>query len=121
MRFASLLAAAQLSALASPNANAGLSGLTLPGMLSFASALQMQVQPHFGLAGFGIDRLSTPESEPMRLPMRPANPRVPAVPSAAPIPHPQGPAHAPAAQPPSVPATSPRGSLNKRGAPPTYA
>lgn len=55
MRLASLLAFAQLSAVAVPNANVGIPGFRFPGILSLASALQLHVQPQFGFLGLSID------------------------------------------------------------------
>ena len=57
IRFAALLASAQFEAVAVPNANKGKPGLMLPGMVSSASARQVQVHPRFGQSGGGIFRL----------------------------------------------------------------
>src|SRR5437016_2801388 len=53
-RFAALLASAQFPAVAVPKANTGNPGLMLPGIVSSASALQVQVQPFLGHSGSGI-------------------------------------------------------------------
>lgn len=51
---AALLAAAQSAAVAVPKANRARPGLMLPGIVSSASALQVQVHPQLGFAGAGI-------------------------------------------------------------------
>jgi hypothetical protein len=53
-RFAALLASAQFPAVTVPKANKGKPGLMLPGIVSSASALQVQVQPFLGHSGSGI-------------------------------------------------------------------
>jgi hypothetical protein len=50
IRFASLVASAQLDALAVPKANRGSPDRTFPGIVSSASALHVQVYSHLGLA-----------------------------------------------------------------------
>jgi len=56
LRFACLLASAQFFAVAVPKANAMSPGRIFPGILSFASALQLQVHPQLGFFGLGIVR-----------------------------------------------------------------
>jgi hypothetical protein len=59
LRQASFLAVVQSAAVAVPKANRGKPGFRLSGMVSSASALQLQVHPRTGLAGLMTD-LSAP-------------------------------------------------------------
>jgi hypothetical protein len=58
-RFPSRFAMAQSEAVTVAKANGGNSGFTFPGILSSASARQLQVHPRGGFAGFATDLLST--------------------------------------------------------------
>jgi hypothetical protein len=61
IRLASRDAIEQSEAVASPNAKAGVAGLRLPGIVSSASALAMQVHPPpEGREGFGTDLSAAP-------------------------------------------------------------